>query len=78
MCEDVEQVTVSKKSKWTLLDDDGGETSRLDVPGGYLYRTTVIGGGVALAFVPRQRQRQSFRRVPQLTRKRLKNRTRTS
>jgi hypothetical protein len=85
MCEDLGQVTMTK-SKWTLLDDDGGETSRLIVPGGYLYRTSVVGGGVALAFVPRERQRQGFRRVkvsteggstrPQLTGKRLKNRTR--
>src|SRR5262245_4171550 len=50
--------TVSDISKWTLVDDEDGQTHRLKVPGGFLYRVVVGGGGmnVALAFVPERRR----------------------
>lgn len=40
---------------WEEIRNDGQGDERLErieVPGGWLYRTTVVGIGVALAFVP--------------------------
>jgi hypothetical protein len=50
------------KSKWSVVDDD---TTRMAVPGGWLYRTVVLNTDVVLAFVPSQAKKRTPARQPE-------------
>jgi hypothetical protein len=56
------------ESKWELVDDERGQTDRLKIPGGWLYRTTVSDRDsdvvpAAMVFVPDPEKKKKFRLV---------------